>query len=226
MKEAARRYDWVTFDCYGTLIDWEEGIGGAIVRAAAADGFELDRAEVLSAYAEIEPIVQAGAYRSYRDVLMETSRRVARRFDWPLAETESDFLPRSLGDWAAFPDTRPALERLATAGYRLGILSNIDTDLLALTLRRLDLTFDLRVTAQDVGAYKPAHAHFHEARRRIGDARWLHAAQSWFHDVVPAEALGIPVAWINRRSERPDPPRPAVRELPTLRELADWLAPR
>jgi 2-haloalkanoic acid dehalogenase type II len=217
------KYDYVTFDCYGTLIDWEQGIGDAFVQAASADGVVLQRADALSAYMRFEPIVEAGPYRSYRDVLRETAQRVAERFDWDLDEARADFLPRSLANWPAFEDTHPALERLRAAGYRLGILSNVDVDLLAATLRRLDTEFDLLVTAQQVGDYKPNHAHFLEARQRIGNARWLHAAQSYFHDVVPARELSIPVAWINRGGDtargkaRPD------REFRTLEELADWL---
>jgi 2-haloalkanoic acid dehalogenase type II len=213
----------VTFDCYGTLVDWERGIGDAFASAAAADGVELRRAAALSAYMQIEPIVQAGSYRLYRDVLRVTARRVAERFGWSLDEATADFLPRSLAHWRPFDDVGPALARLRSAGCRLGILSNVDVDLLGATLETLEVEFDLLVTAQEVGAYKPNPAHFVEARRRIGHAPWLHAAQSYFHDVVPARQLGIPVAWINRHGE---PPRRAAlpdREFRTLEELADWL---
>ena len=222
---AIRPYDVVTFDCYGTLIDWEQGIGAAFLRAAAADGVRLTAAAVLAAYAEVEPVVEAEAYRRYHAVLAETARRVAARLGWRLNAERARFLPDSLGDWPPFPDTNAALERLAAAGYRLGILSNVDDDLLAASRRHFTVDFDLVVTAQQVGAYKPARPHFDVARERIGPARWLHAAQSYFHDVVPARALAIPVAWINRKGEpaagaaRPD------RELRTLTALADWLAP-
>jgi 2-haloalkanoic acid dehalogenase type II len=191
------KYDYVTFDCYGTLIDWEQGIGDAFVQAASADGVVLQRADALSAYMRFEPIVEAGPYRSYRDVLRETAQRVAERFDWDLDEARADFLPRSLANWPAFEDTHPALERLRAAGYRLGILSNVDVDLLAATLRRLDTEFDLLVTAQQVGDYKPNHAHFLEARQRIGNARWLHAAQSYFHGPTGsfARSRNSPTGW-------------------------------
>lgn len=221
----ARPYDIVTFDCYGTLIDWKGGIGAAFAEAAAGDGVVLDPAAVFAAYAEIEPVVEAETYRRYREVLIETARRVAERLGWVLGERQSRFLPDSLPTWPPFPDTNPALERLAGAGYRLGILSNVDDDLLAGTLRHFRVHFDLLVTAQQVGSYKPAPGHFLTARDRIGKDRWMHAAQSYFHDVVPARSLGIPIAWINRKGDvaadggRPD------REFPTLAELADWLAP-
>jgi 2-haloalkanoic acid dehalogenase type II len=218
-----RPYDIITFDCYGTLIDWETGISTAFVSTAATDGHALDRGQVLEAYAEIEPAVEAETYRRYRDVLTETAQRVAERLGWHLSKERASFLPDSLPAWEPFNDTNPALERLAAAGYTLGILSNVDDDLLAGTRRHFRVNFDLLVTAQQVGSYKPAHGHFQVARQRIGARRWLHVAQSYFHDVVPARALGIPTAWINRKAERaPDGGR-ADREFRTLTELADWL---
>ncbi len=216
-------YDYVTFDCYGTLIDWKTGIAAAFVQAAARDGVSLQPAAVLTSYARTEPIVEAGGYRSYREVLRETALRVAQRHDWSLDEAQADFLPRSLADWPPFDDTRPALERLRSAGYRIGILSNVDLDLLQQTLDRLDVEFDLLVTAQQVRAYKPDHAHFLEARRSIGSSSWLHAAQSYSHDVVPATELGIPVAWINRHGEPPQGEARPERSLETLEQLAGWL---
>jgi 2-haloalkanoic acid dehalogenase type II len=219
----ARLYDVITFDCYGTLIDWEAGISAAFAKAAAADGRELDRAQLLKAYAEVEPAVEAETYRPYRDVLTETARRVAERLGWPLSPARAVFLPESLPEWRPFPDTNPALERLAAAGYRLGILSNVDDDLLAGTRRHFTVTFETIVTAQQVGSYKPAHGHFTAARQRLGGERWLHAAQSYFHDVIPARALAIPVAWINRKHQTASDGGSADREFSTLTELADWL---
>ena len=219
----ARPYDVITFDCYGTLIDWEGGISTAFASAAAAETRQLDRTQMLKAYAELEPSVEAAPYRRYRDVLTETAQRVAERLGWPLSRERAHFLAESLPGWPAFADTNPALERLVAAGYRLGILSNIDDDLLAGTRRHFTVTFDLIVTAQQVGSYKPAHGHFTEARQRLGDKRWLHAAQSYFHDVVPARALGIPIAWINRKHETASDGGQANREFHTLTELADWL---
>jgi 2-haloalkanoic acid dehalogenase type II len=217
-----RSYDVVTFDCYGTLIDWEGGIGAAFVTTAAMDGVTLDRAAVLQAYGEVESVVEAEGYRSYRAVLAETAWRVAVRLGWPLSERRASFLADSVPDWQPFGDTNPALSQLVAAGYRLGILSNVDDDLLADTLRHLHVTFDLLVTAEQVRSYKPAPGHFHAARRWMGPRRWLHVAQSLFHDVSPAGSLGIPVAWINRKGEEGQSGR-AVREFRTLLELADWL---
>ena len=217
------RFEIVTFDCYGTLIDWESGISDAFLRQSEIDWFPLERELVLAAYHEAEPVVERAPYKSYRAVLAQVAVRVAARFGWKLSPKRAEFLAASLPLWKPFPDTNPALGELVAMGYRLGILSNVDDDLLTETRSRLSAPFDVVVTAQQVRSYKPALPHFHEARDRIGDGPWLHAAQSWFHDVVPATALGIPVAWINRKAEpRPDGPAPTV-ELENLRELADWL---
>jgi 2-haloacid dehalogenase/putative hydrolase of the HAD superfamily len=219
----SRRFDVVTFDCYGTLVDWEGGISEAFLRQAELDWFPLERELLLAAYHDVEPVVERPPYKSYREVLAQTAVRVAARFGWKLSPKRAQFLAASLPLWKPFPDTNPALTELVTMGYRLGILSNVDDDLLTETRARLSAPFGVVVTAQQVRSYKPAPAHFREARDRIGDGPWLHAAQSWFHDVVPATTLGIPVAWINRKGEpRPEGAEPTV-ELPDLAALADWL---
>ena len=219
-----RRFDVLTFDCYGTLIDWERGLGDAFAGAARGAGIVLDRAAVVAAYHEIEPVIEAERYRSYRDVLALTARGVAERLHWKLSPGDERFVADSLPSWPPFADTNGALRRLADAGHRLAILSNVDDDLLAGTRRHLDVDFEFVVTAQQVGAYKPALAHWEIARKRIGDARWLHVAQSYFHDIVPARRLGIASAWINRTRQKPSgPERPDV-EFGTLAEAADWLA--
>ena len=217
-------YDVITFDCYGTLIDWERGIVDAFTRAAGASGVVLDPAAVIAAYHATEPVVEARAYRPYREVLAETAQQVATQLGWPIEKSTAQFLPASLPDWPPFPDTNAALERLAAAGYRLGILSNVDDDLLSATRRHFSVPIDLVITAQQVGSYKPAHGHFLEARERIGGLIWLHAAQSYMHDVVPATALGVPVVWVNRKHEPlPEDGREPLAEVATLAELADWL---
>jgi 2-haloalkanoic acid dehalogenase type II len=220
-----REYDVITFDCYGTLIDWEHGIRNAFAATAAALRAPVDLDRALALYAEIEPVVEAEAFRSYREVLAETARRIAGRLAWPLPESRADFLAESLPAWPAFPDTNRGLRRLAAAGCDLGILSNVDDNLLAWSRRHLDARFEIVVTAEQVGSYKPAPGHFTAARGLIGGRRWLHAAQSYFHDIAPARALGIPVAWINRKAE-PAPAGTVVeRQFPTIAGLADWLAP-
>ena len=218
-------YEIITFDCYGTLIDWERGIRDAFAAAAAASGRPVDAAAAARLFAETEPVVEAETFRSYRDVLAETGRRVAVRLGWPLPAARAGFLAESMLGWTPFPDTNVSLRRLAGAGYRLGILSNVDDDLLAWTRRHFAAPFDLIVTAEQVRSYKPAPGHFLTARARIGGRPWLHAAQSYFHDVTPCRALGIPCAWINRKSQAPGGAARPDREFRTLAELADWLAP-
>ena len=154
------RFDVITFDCYGTLIDWESGIEGAFRSAAPGRAALPAAAELLSAYAAIEPEVEAGPYRSYREILTETAVRVAGRFGWTITPAEASFLADSLASWRPFPDTNAALRRLAAAGCRLGILSNVDDDLFAGTRRHLDAAFDPVITAAQVRSYKPASAHF------------------------------------------------------------------
>jgi 2-haloalkanoic acid dehalogenase type II len=218
-----RPYDVITFDCYGTLVDWEGGITRAFAEVAADEGLVVDPQAVLAVHAEIEPRIQSTGYRSYREVLRQTATLIAERLGWSVSEDRAAFLADSLPTWKPFEDTNPALRRLTDAGYELGILSNIDDDLLAGTLRRLSVRFDLLVTAERLQSYKPAHDHFVEARRRIGERRWLHAAQSHFHDVVPSRQLGIPVAWVNRKAETAPGDALPDHEMRTMADLADWL---
>src|SRR5262245_47458124 len=218
-----RPFDVITFDCYGTLVDWEAGIAEAFRRASVADGVILDPAAVLQTLFDARPEAER-PYQRYREILTDAAQRVGQHLGWPLTRERARFLPESLPDWPPFPDTNDALRRLDRAGYVLGVLSNVDDDLFAGTRRRLDVTFPLLVTAEQVRSYKPGPAHFVEARKRIGARRWLHAAQSSFHDVTPAVAHGIPVAWINRKREKPTEQARPDYEFHTLTELADWLA--
>jgi 2-haloalkanoic acid dehalogenase type II len=218
-----RTYDIITFDCYGTLIDWETGISAAISAAAGQAGVTLDRDAVLRTYHEVEPSIQAAEYVPYRDVLTMSAMAVGERLNWRVDQVRAGFLADSLSGWPPFVDTNAALEQLKRAGYKLGILSNVDEDLLAATLKSLSVEFDFVVTAEQVRSYKPATGHFERAREIVGASSWLHAAQSWFHDVVPAYELGIPVAWVNRTREPPlDNARPLV-EVTTLVELVEWV---
>jgi 2-haloacid dehalogenase/putative hydrolase of the HAD superfamily len=219
-----RPFDIITFDCYGTLIDWEAGITKAFQDATAADGVSLDPTGVLRALFDTRPASEAPEYRSYRGILTDAAVRVGVRLGWSIDRARAAFLPESLPHWMPFPDTNPALTRLSQAGYALGILSNVDDDFLAETLRHLEVGFSLLISAEQVRSYKPAPGHFVAARRQIPSRRWLHAAQSYFHDVTPAVVHNIPVAWINRKSERVTGAARPDWEFRTLTELADWLA--
>ena len=214
-------YDVLTFDCYGTLIDWRGGIAGAFDRTARELGRGVERGQVLDLHQEIEPAVQAGEFRSYRDVLEETARQIGQRLDWPVPAAGWSFLPDSLARWPPFPDTVAALGRLRQAGLALGILSNVDDDLIAASLDLLEVDFEFVVTAQQVSAYKPDPSHFRAGRERVAGRRWLHVAQSGFHDIAPASDLDIPGVWINRLSEPADP-RPIATH-PDLASFAGWL---
>ena len=192
---------WATFDCYGTLVDWNAGIGAA-----------LGDPSLLARYHELEPVVQAEEPgRRYRDVLRETARRLGVDAD-PAA---------SLPDWPVFDDVRDALEEARGRGWRLGILTNSDRDLIGASMQAIGVPFDLAIVASEIGSYKPVHHHWHAFADAVGRLPDVHVAQSHFHDVVPAQALGIPTIWINRLGESGDP-RPS-RELPGLTGLADAL---
>lgn len=216
-------FDIITFDCYGTLIDWEGGIIAAFQHEAARDGLALEPEKIIEAYMAEEPLVETDDYLPYREVLRKTARRIAAQLGWNISGERGAFLSASLPRWTPFADTNAALERLATR-YQLGILSNTDEDLIAATLQHFTVKFDPVITAQQVCSYKPAHGHFREAQRRFDGKRWLHAAQSYFHDVVPARALGIPVVWVNRKHERASASGPLPdREVSDLAGLAGML---
>jgi 2-haloalkanoic acid dehalogenase type II len=216
-------FDIITFDCYGTLIDWESGITDAFQSEAGRDGVSLRPDQIINAYMLEEPLVESKSYRRYREVLGETALRVASRLGWELAAERAGFLAESLPHWSPFADTNPALERLARR-FQLGILSNIDDDLLEATRSQFSVNFDLIVTAQQVSSYKPGLAHFNEAMLRVRGKRLLHAAQSYFHDVVPASKLDLPVVWVNRNAASAEQGGPVpTHEVRNLTELADFL---
>ncbi len=216
-------FDVITFDCYGTLIDWESGIGAAMMEAAQRVGVHLERDDVIEAYHLAEPEAESDGYRPYREVLAHAASATAKRLGWNLEVAQAGFLAQSLPDWPAFEDSNIALEQLKAAGYRLGILSNVDDDLLHGTLRHFTIAFDFLVTAAQVRSYKPAPAHFSRAKEVIGEARWLHAAQSYFHDVAPARSLGIPVVWVNRKNEPRAGDAEPDGEVDSLGGLVQWV---
>ena len=211
---------WATFDCYGTLIDWNGGIGGELARLFGAGAAP----RLLDRYHEVEPEVQAeDPERSYRTVLTLTLERLAASEDLHVPDGETDALARSLPAWSPFPEAPAALEEARTRGWRLAILSNTDRDLVAASKARLGVPFDETIVASEIGSYKPGHRHWQEffARTHADRDRHVHVAASLYHDVVPANELGLRSVWVNRLGETAGPE--PTRELPDLTGLADVL---
>ena len=210
---------WATFDCYGTLIDWNAGIRGVLERFWGVE----QAPQLLERYHALEPEVQAEEYRTYGEVLTLTLERLAHEVGYGIPEGESGALPQSLPEWPPFPEVPAALEELRRRGWQLAALSNTDRDLIAASERRLGVSFDIVVTAEDVRSYKPGHAHWeHFFDVTTADREHhVHVAQSHFHDVVPATELGLRTVWINRLAEDGEP-RPTA-ELPDLERLPDTL---
>jgi 2-haloacid dehalogenase len=199
-----RAFDALTFDCYGTLIDWEAGILAGIRATLDPRGVGPRDDELLERYAVAEADLEAGPYRRYRDILGEGLKAVAAGYGVEPSPSEVEAFGGSVGDWPAFPDSPAALARLQRH-FRLGVLTNCDDDLFAASNRRLGVEFDWIVTAQQARGYKPRMANFELLFERLAlpRGRILHVAQSLFHDHVPAKALGLSTIWINRRHGRP-----------------------
>jgi 2-haloacid dehalogenase/putative hydrolase of the HAD superfamily len=196
---------FVTFDCYGTLIDWETGVYEAFRKEAERDGFTIDREECVNLFLSISREIQGGSYELYAEVLRRTAVRAAREMGWDLEPSRSGFLPGSMPYWPAFDETNPEVGKLR-GDFELGVLSNVDDKLLGVTRRHFRFDLDLVVTAQQVRSYKPDPAHFRECARRVGGKKgWVHIASGWNADVEPCLKEKVPVIWVNRRGEEPDP---------------------
>ena len=194
---------WLTFDCFGTLIDWRHGI-----RTTGELLFPGRGQDFLDAYITLEAEVEGeGSFKRYRAVLTETTRRAARQLALDLKPDVATALVSTIPHWPPFADVGPALTELRRDGWRFALLTNCDRDIIALTQRRLPASFDAVVTAEDVSAYKPSPAHFRLFQSTFGSsaAVWIHVAQSYFHDIRPTHELGISRVWVNRQGERDDP---------------------
>ena len=193
---------WLTFDCFGTLIDWRHGIGttGELLFPGHGGAF-LD--EYIGFEAEVE---SEGSFKRYRAVLTETTRRAAKRLNLDLKPDDATALVSTIQHWPPFADVGPALAELRKEGWKLALLTNCDRDIIALTQRRLPASFDAVVTAEDVSAYKPNPAHFRLFQSTFGASAdaWIHVAQSYFHDIRPTHELGITRVWVNRQGEKDD----------------------
>ncbi len=216
---------WATFDCYGTLVDWNAGIRAELERLLG--GAEGDR--LLERYHEIEPRIQRERPdASYRDVMASVLEELASETGTELPADERDALGRSLPGWPVFPEVPAALAEARDHGWRLAALTNSDRDLIDASLEAIGVPFDGTVVASEIGSYKPAHGHwreFYESTRADGDLH-VHVAQSHFHDVAPASELGIATVWINRLGERHEPaPTRELRDLNGLADVLDELVP-
>ena len=228
------QFEYLTFDCYGTLINWEAGILGALRPVLSAHGIELSDDDALGLYGECEAESEAGEYKTYRQILEGVIEAFGQRLGFSPSAAEIQSLPQSLANWPPFPDTVAALRRLHTR-YKVAIISNVDDDLFAATAELLQLPFDAVITAQQARSYKPSLNNFQLALRRIGKPKEkiLHVAQSLYHDVVPTRELGWKNVWVNRRKNQPGPGatvpaniKPDL-EVPSLQALADLAgAPR
>lgn len=197
------KFELLTFDCYGTLIDWEAGILGAVRPVLELHGVHASDDEILELYARIEAKHEQGDYVRYEVLLRLVMAEMSLRLGMDVDPEEVQCIARSLQNWQPFPDTVASLEKLKTR-YQLAVVSNIDDDLFEPTARHLRVSFDWVVTAQQAGAYKPARATFECAFARFGvpRERILHVAQSIYHDIVPARELGVSTVWVNRRHDR------------------------
>jgi 2-haloacid dehalogenase len=218
----------LTFDCYGTLIDWEAGIAAGLGMVTRAHGLDVPDEGLLTAYAAHEAALEGGPYLRYREILGRACRGVCADLGIGPSDDEVDAFAGSVGEWPAFPDSAGALAHLQRR-FKLAVITNCDDDLFAASNRRLGVTFDWIITAQQAGSYKPSHRNFELAFARIGGPRdrILHVAQSLYHDHVPAKELGLRSVWINRRAGRegtgatpPATARPDA-EFPDMASLAE-----
>ena len=218
-----KNIEWITFDVYGTLIDWESGIASAFKREAKRDGVELDETRAVELFLHHAHEIQAGSYELYAEVLRQAAVRTAKELGWALEPSRSGFLPDSLARWAPFKETNPQLKKFL-GKYKTGLLSNIDDKLLGQTRRHIPADFDLVVTAQQVRSYKPDPAHFNEFARRIGGKKgWVHVCSGVEADLEPATQLKIPVIWVNRKKEKLESKGKPAAEVKTLLEAAKLL---
>jgi 2-haloacid dehalogenase len=216
---------WATFDCYGTLVDWNAGIRAELERLVGEGGGE----RLLERYHEVEPRVQRERPdASYRDVMASVLEQLAAEAGAELATDDRDALATSLPGWPIFPEVPAALAEANDRGWKLAALTNSDRDLIDASLAAIGVPFDGTVVASEIGSYKPAHGHwrtFYESTGAHGD-RHVHVAQSHFHDIAPANELGIASVWINRLGERRRPaPTRELRDLNGLADVLDELVP-
>ena len=216
---------FVSFDCYGTLIDWETGVYDAFQAEADRDGFTIERDVMIPRFIEIQHEIQSGSYELYAEVLRRTAVKVAAELGWELESSRAQFLPDSVPRWTPFRETNAQLERFAKK-YETGVLSNIDDKLLGATRRHFRTDFDLVVTAQQVRSYKPDEAHFKECARRIEKRKknWVHIASGYETDVEVCIKQKVAVIWVNRHGQKLEQgQKKPTAEVKTFRDAAKLL---
>jgi len=214
---------WVTVDCYGTLIDWEKGLGEAFKAEAAEDGLTLNVDKFITRFHEVRRQITAGSYELYAEVLRRATVKVAGEFGWTVEPSRAQFVPDSVARWTPFREANAAMDRLGRK-YKLGVISNIDDKLLGISRRHLRTELDLVVTAQQVRSYKPEPAHFREFARRIGTRKgWIHIGSDYENDVAPLLKMRVPVIWLNRKREKLDGRKEPTKTVTTLRDATKYL---
>lgn len=222
--------EWVSFDCYGTLVDWETGISSSVSKTLGSHGIRKTTAEILDLFADVEPVIQSsGEFKEYRVVLREVMSMIGERVGVQLSEEHTNSLANTLPHWPVFPDAGPALHTLKQR-YKLAIISNVDDDLFAGSARALGVEFDTVITSQQARAYKPNSRSFElaEAAMGVGKERWLHVGESLYHDIEPANRLGIRSVWVSRADRgggtRQTNAKPDL-TVPDLTALAEIMVP-
>ena len=220
---ALKTIEWVTTDCYGTLIDWEKGILDAFSKEADRDGFSFDNQKLIDRFMEVQAEIMGGSYELYAEVLRRTAVKVAGEIGWELEPSRAQFLPDSVERWPPFREVNAAMDRLKKR-YQVGIITNTDDKLLGISRQHLRTELDLVVTAQQVRSYKPDPTHFRECARRIGGKKgWVHIGAGYENEVAPCLKMNVPVIWVNRHGEKLDGRKPATATVKNLREAAKKL---
>jgi 2-haloacid dehalogenase len=197
-----KEIEFVTTDCYGTLIDWEKGISDAFEQEAERDGLTLETKALLQRFFEMQAQIMSGSYELYAEVLRRAAVDAAEEIGWTIEPSRAQFLPDSVGSWPPFREANAAMDRLKDR-YQIGIVTNTDDKLLGISRRHLRAELDLVVTAQQVRSYKPDNTHFRETARRIGGKKgWVHIACGYEADVAPCLKMNVPVIWVNRSGEK------------------------
>jgi len=217
---------YITFDCYGTLIDWEGGIQAAVEKLADKHSFNLNLKGISDKYIKVELETEAERYRKYHEVLQLSAKKLFKQMGFDISDEDALEFADSIFTWQPFPETHNSLAALKNKGYKLVILSNIDNEIIKKSIELIGIEFDGVVTAEEVGSYKPAHGHWEEMPRRFNAKKdeVIHVAASYVHDIIPAKEQGFDAIWINRNNEQPTSEIKPDLEFRDLRPLPEALA--